>query len=283
MDNAMENLSETATQYWDKYSDLALGNVITFAPKLIGALFILWLGTAIAGRLQRRILNHTEKSPRMDTTLGNFLASIIKYAIIFAAFLGAASLVGIEIAAIFTVFAAMTLAIGLALQGTMGNVAAGILLMVFRPYRVGDYVEADGVEGHVDEINVFTSTLRTLDNVKLILSNGGAWRSTIKNYSSLGVRRLDMVFGIDYGDDMDKAIKIIKDTSAKHADVMTKPAAPWAKVENLGESSVDIQLRVWCKPEHYWDTKFDLTKSIKEAFDKNGITIPYPHQVEIGG
>jgi len=277
----MEDFSSELAQYWDKYSELALGNVIGFAPKLIGALFILWVTTSIAGRVQKRILKYTTKSPRIDTTLGNFLASIVKYAVLIAGFLAAASLVGIKIAAIFTVFAAMTLAIGLALRGTMSNVAAGILLIIFRPYRIGDYVEADGVEGTVDDINVFTTTLRTLDNVKLILSNGGAWRSTIKNYSSLGARRIDMDFGIDYNDDMDKAIKIIKDTAAKHKDVLKKPAGPWAKVRNLGESSVDIQMRVWCKPEDYWDVKFDLTKSVKEAFDKGGISIPYPHGVEI--
>ncbi len=277
----MEDLSKTLTQYWDKYSDLALGNIIEFAPKLIGALFILWIGASMAGRIQKRVLLYTKNSPRIDTTLGNFLASIVKYVILFAGILAAASLVGVKIAAIFTIFAAMTLAIGLALRGTMSNVAAGILLIVFRPYRIGDYVEVDGVEGTVDDINVFTTTLRTMDNVKLILSNGGAWRSTIKNYSSLGVRRIDMDFGIDYNDDMDKAIRIIKDTASKHKNVLTKPDGPWAKVKNLGESSVDIQLRVWCKPEQYWDVKFDLTKSIKEAFDKGGISIPYPHGVEI--
>ncbi len=277
----MEDFSNTLTGYWDKYSDLALGNIIGFAPKLIGALFILWIATSIAGRVQKRILNYTKKSPRIDTTLGNFLASIIKYAVLLTGILVAASLVGIKIAAIFTIFAAMTLAIGLALRGTMSNVAAGILLIIFRPYRIGDYVEADGVEGTVDDINVFNTTLRTLDNVKLILSNGGAWRSTIKNYSSLGARRIDMDFGIDYNDDMDKAITIIKDTAAKHKDVLKKPDGPWAKVRNVGESSVDIQMRVWCKPENYWDVKFDLTKSVKEAFDKGGISIPYPHGVEI--
>ncbi|MBL4871087.1 MAG: mechanosensitive ion channel family protein [Robiginitomaculum sp.] len=277
----MENIMNSLPDMFDKYSSLALGNVIVFAPKIIGALFIIWIGASISGRIQKRILAYTEASPRIDTTLGNFLASIIKYAIMFAAILMAASLVGIKIAAIFTIFAAMTLAIGLALQGTMGNVAAGILLIIFRPYRMGDYIEADGVEGFVDDINVFTTTLRTMDNVKLILSNGGAWRSTIKNYSSLGARRVDIDFGIDYGDDMDTAINIIKATAAKHEHVINEPAAPWAKVKALGESSVDIQMRVWCKPEHYWDVRFDLLKSVKEAFDKGGISIPYPHGVEI--
>lgn len=277
----MENFMNSLPELYDKYSSIALENIILFAPKIIGALFIIWIAGAIAGRVQKRVLKYTKEHEKIDTTLGNFLASILKYIILFAGILIAASLVGIKIAAIFTIFAAMTLAIGLALRGTMSNVAAGILLIIFRPYRVGDYVEADGDEGFVDDINIFTTTLKTMDNVKLILSNGGAWRSTIKNYSSLGVRRVDVDFGIDYNDDMDKAIKIIKDTAAKHKDVLKKPDGPWAKVKNLGESSVDIQMRVWCKPENYWDVRFDLLKSVKEAFDKGGISIPYPHGVEI--
>lgn len=277
----MDELQNTAAGYWEKYSELALENVIVFAPRLLLALFVLWIGSSIAGRLSKAMAKRTSKSEKVDTTLGNVLASFIKYAVLAATVLLAVSILGADVAKIFTVFAAMTLAVGLALQGTMGNVAAGILLMVFRPYKLGDYVEINGVEGTVDDINVFTTVLRTLDNVKLILSNGDAWRSTIKNFTSLNLRRVDVDFGIDYGDDMDKAIKIIKATAAKHEHVLKEPDEPWAKVANLGESSVDIQMRVWCRPEHYWDVMFDLTKSVKEAFDKGGISIPYPHGVEI--
>lgn len=277
----MDGFTQSAQSYWDKYSDLALENIIVFAPKIILALFIFWIGSSVAGRLHKVLIKRTTDSKKIDTTLGTVMASLVKYAVLFATLLLAVSVLGVEVAKIFTVFAAMTLAVGLALQGTMGNVAAGILLMVFRPYKVGDYVEVNDVEGFVDDVNIFTTVLRSMDNVKLILANGDAWRSTIKNYTSQGVRRVDVNFGIDYGDDMDKAIKIIKDTAAKHKDVLSKPDGPWAKVANLGESSVDIQMRVWCKPEHYWDVKFDLTKSVKEAFDKGGISIPYPHGVEI--
>ncbi|NNC37138.1 MAG: mechanosensitive ion channel family protein [Acidimicrobiales bacterium] len=279
----MDGLAETTQTYWDKYSNLALENIIVFAPKIILALFLLWIGSAIAGRFYKILLKRTTDSKKIDTTIGSVTASLVKYAILIATILAAVSVLGVEIAKIFTVLAAMTLAVGLALQGTMSNVAAGILLMVFRPYKVGDYVEVNGVEGIVDDINIFTTVLRTLDNVKLTLANGDAWRSTIKNFTSQEFRRVDVDFGIDYDDDMDKAIKIIKDTAAKHEHVLRTPDAPWAKVSNLGESSVDIQMRVWCKPEHYWDVMFDLTKSVKEAFDKGGISIPYPHAVEIMG
>jgi len=277
----MNNLVNSMSGAAEKYSNLALENIILFAPKFILALFILWLGFSIASRIYKQVQISTTKSKHVDTTLGNFFASITKYAIVIGTLLIAVSIIGVNIAKIFTIFAAMTLAIGLALQGTMSNVAAGILLIFFRPYRVGDYIEANGEEGTVEDINVFNTTLRTLDNIKLILSNGDCMRSTIKNFTSLGMRRIDIDFGIDYNDDMDKAIKIITDTAAKHPLVITKKEAPWAKVSNLGDSSIDIQMRVWCKPDDYWDVMFDLTKSIKEAFDKGNISIPYPHAVEI--
>ena len=135
----------------------------------------------------------------------------------------------------------------------------------------------------MDDVNIFTTNLATVDNVKVIIANGEAWGSTIKNFTSLGLRRVDVDYGIHYDDDIDKAIKIINDVAAKHPDVLSEPHGPWAKVVTLNESSVDIQSRVWCHPDHYWDVMFDLKKSIKEAFDKNGITIPYPHSVELDG
>ncbi|MDA8708852.1 mechanosensitive ion channel family protein, partial [Hellea sp.] len=153
----------------------------------------------------------------------------------------------------------------------------------FRPYKLGDYVGVAGEEGVVTDLNIFTTQLSTIDNVEVIIANGEAWGSTIKNFTSMGVRRVDVDYGIHYDDDIDKAIKIITDTASAHPDVLTEPAAPWAKVVLLNESSVDIQSRAWCRAEHYWDVMFDLNKSIKEAFDKGGITIPYPTSIELDG
>lgn len=190
---------------------------------------------------------------------------------------------GIEASSLVAMLGAATLAIGLALQGTLGNVAAGVMLMLFRPYKIGDYVAVAGEEGVVHDVNIFTTVLTSLDNIKIIIANGEAWGSTIQNFTSMGVRRVDVDYGIHYDDDIDKAIKIMKDVSAAHPSVLSKPDGPWAKVVKLNDSSVDIQNRVWCSADDYWDVMFDLNKSIKEAFDKNGITIPYPHQVEIDG
>lgn len=272
-----EGLTNTATYY----GGVVLNTAITFAPKLIGAGLVLWIGSNISERIYNWTLKRTTESGKIDTTLGNFAASIVRYAIMGAVLLTAVSILGVNVASIFVVFSAMTLAIGLALQGSMSNVAAGLVLIILRPYKVGDYVELVGDEGTVEDVNIFTTTLRTLDNIKVILSNGDVRSNTIRNYTSLGIRRVDVDFGIDYGDDVEKAIGIITETAAKHPQVDTKHAAPWAKVSCLNDSSVDIQMRVWCHPDHYWDVRFDLIRSVKEAFDAGGITIPYPHVVEI--
>jgi len=250
---------------------------------VIYALLILWIGMKIAKWAAKVVKRLTTKAPNIDDTLGNFLSSIVKYIVTAFVVIAAVTKLGVETASLVAMLGAATLAIGLALQGTLGNVAAGVMLMLFRPYKIGDYVDVAGQEGVVDDINIFTTVLATIDNVKVIIANGEAWGSTIKNFTSMGVRRVDVDYGIHYDDDIDKAIKLMKETAAKHPDVLSEPDAPWAKVVKLNESSVDIQSRVWCKAEHYWDVMFDLNKSIKEAFDKNGITIPYPHSVELDG
>jgi len=261
--------------YWDTAQPIVLN--------LIFALLILWIGLKIAKWASNLVRKLAKKNPAIDDTLGNFLASIVKYIVTAFVAIAAITKLGVETASLVAMLGAATLAIGLALQGTLGNVAAGVMLMLFRPYKLGDYVNVAGEEGVVTDINIFTTQLSTVDNVEVIIANGEAWGSTIKNLTSLGVRRVDVDYGIHYDDDIDKAIKIITDTAAAHPHVLSEPAAPWAKVVTLNESSVDIQSRAWCKAEHYWDVMFDLNKSIKEAFDKNGITIPYPTSIELDG
>jgi len=261
--------------------------LVTNGPSLainfVVFLLILIIGFWIAKKLSALAKKAMMKSPNMDETLANFLASLVGYAIKIMVVIAAIGKLGVEATSLIAVLGAATLAIGLALQGTLGNVAAGVMLMLFRPYKVGDYVEVAGNEGVVDDMNIFTTNLATVDNIKVIIANGEAWGSTIKNFTSLGLRRVDVDYGIHYDDDIDKAIKVINEVAAKHPDVLSEPHGPWAKVVTLNESSVDIQSRVWCKPEHYWDVMFDLKKSIKEAFDKNDITIPYPTSIELDG
>lgn len=256
---------------------------VDIALKAAFALAVLIIGFMIAKKITQIAKKVFQKSPNIDETLANFLSSIVGYALKAVVLITAIGTVGVEATSFVAILGAATLAIGLALQGTLGNVAAGVMLMLFRPYKLGDYVEVAGQEGVVDDVNIFTTNLATVDNVKVIIANGEAWGSTIKNFTSLGLRRVDVDYGIHYDDDIDKAIKIINDVAGKHPNVLSEPHGPWAKVVTLNESSVDIQSRVWCHPDHYWDVMFDLKKSIKEAFDKKGITIPYPHSVELDG
>ena len=253
------------------------------AVQFVIFLAILIIGFWIAKKLAATTKKLAMKSPNVDETLANFLSSIVGYVIKIMVIIAAITKLGVETTSLVAILGAATLAIGLALQGTLGNVAAGVMLMLFRPYKLGDYVEVAGNEGVVDDVNIFTTNLATIDNVKVIIANGEAWGSTIKNFTSLGLRRVDVDYGIHYDDDIDKAIKVINEVAAAHPNVLSEPHAPWAKVVTLNESSVDIQSRVWCHPDHYWDVMFDLKKSIKEAFDKNGITIPYPTSIELDG
>lgn len=245
------------------------------------ALLILWIGFKIARWLGRMAERSTVKAPNVDQTLARFIGSLVRYVVMAIVIIAAIGQVGVQTASLVAIFGAAGLAIGLALQGTLSNIAAGAMLMLFRPFKVGDYVRVAGEEGVVTDINIFTTELTTLDNIHVIIGNGDVFGTTIQNLTSLGMRRVDNDFGIDYEDDIDKALQIVRDTAAAHPMVQSEPAAPWAKVVGLGESSVDIQSRVWVRSEDYWDVMFDMNKAVKEAFDAGGITIPYPISVEL--
>ena len=276
----MNEISEYITpEKLSGYWETMLPSITNIATGLV----ILIIGMWFAKRISSVVKKSAVKAPNIDDTLANFLGSIAKYALTVIVVVAAITKMGIEASSLVAMLGAATLAIGLALQGTLGNVAAGVMLMLFRPYKIGDYVSVAGEEGVVHDVNIFTTVLTSLDNIEIIIANGEAWGSTIQNFTSMGVRRVDVDYGIHYDDDIDKAIKIMKEVSASHPSVLKKPDGPWAKVVKLNDSSVDIQNRVWCKADDYWDVMFDLNKMIKEAFDKNGITIPYPHQVEIDG
>ncbi len=280
VDTAPSLMGDTAG-FVSHYGNIALEKAVFFVPKILIALIILWIGLWIAKRVYNGLQKRFAANPRVDTMIGNLASKTVKFGIIAATLLTAIAVVGVDVAKVFVILSAATLAIGLALQGSMANVAAGLMLVIFRPYKLGDYVEVAGEEGVVDDLNMFTTTLITLDNIKVIIANSEVRGNTIKNFSTLGIRRVDVDFGIDYDDDMDKAIKIIKTTADKDTRVLSEPEGPWAKVAMLNDSSVDIQMRVWCKVDDYWDVRFDLIKNVKEAFDKGGISIPYPHCVEI--
>jgi small conductance mechanosensitive channel len=246
----------------------------------VKALVVLIIGWMLAGGISAMVRRRLNASKNIDPTLGNFAASIVKWVILLMVLVAVLGLFGIEATSLVAVLGAATLAVGLALQGTLGNIAAGFMLILFRPYKLGQYVDIGGTAGTVTDLNLFVTELATPDNVQIIVPNGQAWGAVITNYSHHATRRVDMVFGIDYDDDADAAMGIIARVAAADERVHAEPE-PWVRVTNLGDSSVDLTARLWCDAADYWDIKFDMTKAVKEAFDAEGISIPYPHSVEI--
>jgi small conductance mechanosensitive channel len=249
---------------------LILINVFYAAVILIVAL---WL----SGWVKRRIIGFAGRHPRIDITLFSFLGNVARYAILGLALIFVLNRFGVQTTSLVALLGAAGLAVGLALQGTLSNLAAGVMLITFRPFRVGDYItiSKDSVSGTVREINLFTSELTTPDNIQIIVPNGDIWASAITNYSAHDTRRCDLVFGVAYDTDLRQAERIIRDAIAADPRARAEPE-PFVAVTNLGESSVDFTLRVWAGSADFWDMKWALLRSIKEAFDANGVTIPFP-------
>ncbi|MEM8704807.1 MAG: mechanosensitive ion channel domain-containing protein [Pseudomonadota bacterium] len=255
----------------------AYGPLIINAVKAVVVLIIGWIVAGMVSRLvRRRIVSH----PQIDDTIGGFAASIVRWLILLVTLIAILQLFGIEATSLVAVLGAGTLAIGLALQGTLSDVAAGVMLIIFRPYKIGQFVDIGGTSGTVKDLNIFVTELVTPDNVQIIMPNGQAWGTVVTNFSAHETRRLDLIFGIDYGDDADKAIQIILDVANVDERVHKDPE-PWVRVTNLGDSSVDLGVRLWCEAADYWELKFHMLKAVKEAFDAGGVSIPYPHSVEI--
>ena len=266
----------TAAALWSEYSPF----IISFGVKVLGALLVLIIGLRIAGWLAGLVRSAALKREGIDDTLGNFFASLVRWAITAAVLIAVLQVFGVQATSFVAVLGALTLAIGLSMQGALGNIASGVMIMLFRPYKLGDYIEAAGVAGTVKDINLFQTVLATVDNVKVLVPNSQAIDGVIENYSGYDPRRADVTFGIDYDDDMDKAIAVIKQVIEADDRIFRDPE-PFVKVVNLGDSSVDIATRSWVQAADVWDVKFHLMKAVKEAFDREGISIPYPHQVEI--
>ena len=257
-----------------------LGGIWPLLINAVKALVVIIVGWTIAvwaGSTMRKRLNSIEQ---MDATLANFAGSMVKWGVLLIVLVMVLGLFGVQATSLVAVLGAASLAIGLALQGTLSDLAAGFMLILFRPYKLGDYVDINGTTGTVKDLNLFVTELVTPDNVQIIVPNGQSWGSVITNFSAHDTRRVDLVFGIDYEDSADAAMNIIMDIAAAEPRILKDPA-PWVRVTNLGESSVDLTARLWCQADDYWELKFALTKTVKEAFDDKGITIPYPHSVEI--
>nr|WP_319395557.1 mechanosensitive ion channel domain-containing protein [uncultured Desulfobacter sp.] len=260
----------------EKYIEMVTYWVTTYSLKIFAALLILVIGKWLARRMTNLISKLMEKN-KIDITLVRFLDSIIYYTCMVVIVIAAAGQLGINTTSFLTIVGAAGLAIGLALKDSLSNFASGVMLVLFRPYRVDDYVDIGGVAGTVVGISLFTTELKTPDNQKVIVPNAGITSNIITNVTANPIRRVDLVIGIGYDDDIKKAKEVIQGVLAEEKRLLPAPE-PLVAVSELADSSVNFVVRPWVKTAEYWSVYFALTENIKLAFDANGISIPYPQQ-----
>lgn len=251
--------------------------IATYGLNVVAAIVILIIGWWAAGRIASGVQSALAKTGKFDAMLSGFLASLVKYFILAFTVLAVLSQFGIQTASLIAVFGAAGLAIGLALQGTLSNLAAGVMLLLFRPFKVGDYIEAAGLAGTVKSVSLFVTEMATPDNVQILAPNAQIWGASIKNFSFHETRRVDLTIGIAYEDDINEAMRVAHEVIAQDERALKEPE-PMIAVAELGDNSVNLTVRVWSESANYWGLKFDLTKNIKERFDAEEISIPYPQR-----
>ena len=247
-----------------------------YGLKVLAALAIFIIGRWVA-RGVRKLVERIMTKGKVDSTLISFTSNMAYIGLLAFIVIAALGQLGIQTTSFIAILGAAGLAVGLALQGSLSNFAAGFLLIIFRPFKVGDLIEAAGVFGVVEAIQIFTTQLKTADNKTVIVPNAKLTDDNIVNWTVKGTRRVDMVFGIGYGDDIDKARSLMADIIAEDSRILKTPA-PQISVSELGDSSVNFVVRPWVKVEDYWGVFFDLTEEIKKAFDANGVSIPFPQR-----
>ncbi len=250
---------------------------VQYGLDILGALAILIGGWVVAGWVHRKLLRVLGRAPRVDETLKPVIANVVRYAILVFVLIAVLAQFGVQTTSMIAVLGAAGLAVGLALQGTLQNIAAGIMILFLRPFRVGDYIDAEGLAGTINEIGLFTTQMRTYDGIYVEVPNGQIWNRAIRNYSRVEARRLDLVVGIAYDDDIDKALAAMMDLLVKDERVNDDPE-PQVMVKELGDSSVNLNLRCWAASGDYWSLRFDLTKAVKQRLDAEGISIPFPQR-----
>lgn len=272
----MQDLMNTEIWQGKTFADLlTLDFLASVAGSVLGAVAILILGWVVSAWLQRRVANLGHRNKHLDDMLFEFLSSIVRYAVLAFTVLFVLNTFGVQTTSVVAVLGAAGLAIGLALQGTLSNVAAGVMLIIFRPIRISDFVEVNDQMGTVKKISLNFTELADLTNAHVIVPNSEVWGNTIVNYSVNATRRAEWTFGVGYGANLKEAERIIRDTimvdDRAHAD-----PDPFIQVTSLGDSSVDFLVRVWCNAADYFVFKADMTRNVKEALDAGGINIPFP-------
>ena len=267
----MENVN--VDKIWEALTQFAM----VYGLRVIGAVLVLIVGRIVAGwarKLTRKALAKTDT----DQAIVSFAVSLVYFLVMAFTWIAVLKNFGIETASLVAVMGAAGFAVGFALQGSLSNFAAGVMLLVFRPYKIGDFVEVAGVTGKVMAMQLFTTIINTPDNIRIMVPNGKIFGDTIKKITAEDTRRVDMVVGIGYGSDIGKAMAVIKGLLEADSRVLKEPETQIA-VGELADCSVNLLVRPWCATDDYWGVKLDFTRSVKEAFDREGIEIPFPQMV----
>ncbi len=255
-------------------SQAIYGVIVTYGPKLIGAIITLIIGWWIVKVIQGALRKTFEKK-QIEASLRGFLNSIIGILLKILLLVTVAGMMGVEMTSFIAILGAAGLAVGMALSGTLQNFAGGVMILLFKPFRVGDFIQAQGHMGSVNEIQIFNTILKTPDNKTIIIPNGGLSTSSMVNFSAEPRRRVDFTFGIAYGDDVDKAKEVLSRLINEDSRILKDPA-PFIAVSELADSSVNLVVRVWAEAANYWGIFFDLNEKVYKTFDKEGLNIPFP-------
>lgn len=260
----------------NKYAEMAQSLAFAYGPKIVAAIVIFLLGKWLSGILSR-VVGRAMTRAGTDAMLVKFVESLVYAALLAFVVLAALAQLGIQTTSFIAVIGAAGLAIGLALQGSLSNFAAGVMLIIFRPFKVGDFIDAAGVSGSVEEILIFSTKLKSPDNKQLYVPNGSILSGTIVNYSAKDQRRVDLKFGCGYDDDIKKAKALLEEIVTSNPLVLSDPA-PTIGVLELGDSSVNFAVRPWVNTADYWNAYFQITEAVKQRFDEEGISIPFPQR-----
>ena len=258
-ENLLGTIAGTATSNWNK--------ILTFVLVLVFGYVLI--------RILGRIVVHALDRSRLKGATGNFLASFIRVAMLAIYVVILLSMLGVDTTSLVAIFSVLTLAISLAVQGVVSNLASGITMVVTKPFEEGDYVEVDGTAGTVESISIFSTKLKTGDNKVIIIPNGNITSSNIVNYSTKGTRRLELMVSAAYGTDISLVKKTVLEVVARHKEILDTPA-PMVRLKEQGDSSLNFVVRVWVNSGDYWNVNFDLNEELYEAFEKTGIDIPFP-------
>ena len=270
--NVAELSGEVAT-----FADAAVAWATVALPRFVGAIALLIVGWWVAARARRAIARVLGAQSRIDATFSGVIASLVRYSILIVVVVAVLAQLGIQTTSILAALGAAGLAIGLAIQGTLSNIAAGMMLLWLRPFRVGDYIDSGSAAGTVKELGLFATELHTWDGIYLFLPNSELWNKKLINYSRLPTRLNDLAFGVDYADDLDKGLETLLAVAGNDKRVLPDPA-PIVFVDQLGDSAVVLRLRVWSSNAAYWDVRRALTKNGKAALEAAGLSIPFPQR-----